>query len=571
MEFAYAYKKASSVTNAANATGMSFSPDTKRQPTFFRGDLAKAVEFREAMSSLHDVVISDLRFKPKDKTAYLEWLKTQEQGDIAAVMAQSGQVAERMKQIQSELRNLSHRRAERWGPYYKAREQYRNWVFANDPEARILFDPVITVHPDEVFFECFSKDESTYAKLGTSFNVFKNIGEFGCGTTNIDYSHALYDEFQKIRSYKATQFEIDPSGFEVKTDHEESFKETKIDVPDSWVRGFLQVSSAMTFPATSFDLHPMDVHNLCFVLRRRKEKSGPRSMRWHLTPGKPVRVVFEPWELEVVCPRSIYQGPREEEIRVWGRRRILILERLIPVAKSFRVHLLGKGMPTFYVADLGDMSFTLGLSGWTRNDWSQAGNFDLMAPRADVGAATKLRVFDSLKSTWFATTEELTARTQLDRATVLGALSACTQAGIAIFDLSRNVWRARELSREPLPLDKLRFSNEREQKANELLTKAGVVLQNFNLTGAGYEVKGLVNAPIAPPPPPRSRFGRQPPPPPVASKVASAVWFQTDGDDRLVKGDCTCNFHQQNQLRQGPCEHILALRMSFAQRKERLN
>jgi hypothetical protein len=226
-------------------------------------------------------------------------------------------------------------------------------------------------------------------------------------------------------------------------------------------------------------------------------------------------------------------------------------------------------MPAFYVADLGDMSFTLGLSGWTKNDWSQAGNFDLMAPRTDVSAATKLRVFESLKSTWFATTEELTARLQLDRATVLGALSGCTQAGVAIFDLSRNVWRARELSREPLPLAKLRFSNEREEKANELLTKAGVVLQTFNLTGAGYEVKGLVNAPIAPPPPPRNRW--QAPAPTTAPKVASAVWFQTDGDDRLVKGDCTCNFHQQNQLRQGPCEHILALRMSFAQRKERLH
>jgi hypothetical protein len=574
MEFAYSYKKSSSVTSGADATGMSFSPDTKRQPTFFRGNLSKAIEFREAMSSLHDVVVSDLRFKPKDKTAYMEWLKKQEEQDVAAVMAQSAEVAERIKNFQSELRQVQQRRQERWAAYYKARGQYYNWVMANDPEARILFDPVITVHPDEIFFECFSKDESTYAKLGTSFNVYKDIGEFACGTTNIDYSHALYDEFQKIRSYKTTQFEIDPSGFEVKTDHEESFKEHKIDVPDSWVRGFLQVSSAMTFPATSFTLHPMDVHNLCFVLRRRKEKTGPRSMRWHLEPGKPVRCVFEPWELEVVCPRSIYEGKSGAEIRVWGRRRILILERLIPVAKSFTVHLLGKGMPTFYVADLGDMSFTLGLSGWTKNDWSQAGNFDLMAPRTEVSAATKLRVFDSLKSTWFATTEELTARLQLDRATVLGALQACTQAGIAIYDLSRNVWRTRELSREPLPLDMLRFSNERELAANALIETAGVMVQTFNTTSTGTEVKGLVNTPAKPAPQPANvPWWRRPvtPPKPVAAKPASAVWFQLDHDDRLVKGDCTCNFHQQNQLRQGPCEHILALRIAFSRRKEKLN
>ena len=46
-------------------------------------------------------------------------------------------------------------------------------------------------------------------------------------------------------------------------------------------------------------------------------------------------------------------------------------------------------MPSFYVADLGEMSFTLGLSGWTTNNWSEVGNFDLLAPRAEVDALTQ--------------------------------------------------------------------------------------------------------------------------------------------------------------------------------------
>ena len=112
----------------------------------------------------------------------------------------------------------------------------------------MLFDPVITVHPDEVFFECFSHDESSYGRLGAGYEVFEDIGEFACGTTNIDYSAALYDEFQKIRTYKETRFEIDPSGFDVRTTGEAEYREVKIDLPDSWVRGFLQVSSAMCCP-----------------------------------------------------------------------------------------------------------------------------------------------------------------------------------------------------------------------------------------------------------------------------------------------------------------------------------
>jgi hypothetical protein len=80
-------------------------------------------------------------------------------------------------------------------------------------------------------------------------------------------------------------FQVDPSGFEVQTTAEDTFKELKIDLPDTWVRGFLQVSSAMTLPTVSFDLHPMDVHNLCFVLRRNKEKKRAAQPAVHPEAG----------------------------------------------------------------------------------------------------------------------------------------------------------------------------------------------------------------------------------------------------------------------------------------------
>ena len=283
--------------------------------------------------------------------------------------------------MQEQLSALQSESYQRRKPYFNAQHKYFKYLYEKDKDMWLVLDPVITVHPDEVFFECFSQDESSYGRLGASYEVFKNINEFECGTTNIDYSAALYNEFQKVRSYRSTELKIDPSGFEVETAHEENFKEVKIDLPDSWVRGFLQVSSAMSLPTIQFDLHPMDIYNICMVLRRHKEKKGPRGMRYVLEPGQPVKVVFEPWNLEIVCARSPYTGSESQEVRVWGRRRIHILERLIPIAKKFTVHLLGTGMPSFYIADLGDMSFTLGLSGWTANDWSSSGNFDLMAPR----------------------------------------------------------------------------------------------------------------------------------------------------------------------------------------------
>lgn len=197
MLFDYRYKGNSSVSSRADATQMSFAPDTNRQPTYFFGELAKPIEFREAISALHDVVISDLRYQPKDKTAYKEWAAEQEQIDWQTVAAQRSDVGERIKQLQAELSGLMRLSHERMKPYYEAMSKFRSYAWTKNLAVRMILDPVITVHPDEVFFECFSRDESSYGRLGASYEVFKDVGEFSCGTTNVDYSAALYDEFQK--------------------------------------------------------------------------------------------------------------------------------------------------------------------------------------------------------------------------------------------------------------------------------------------------------------------------------------------------------------------------------------
>ncbi len=542
MEFNYTYKTSTEVLERSGSTQMCFSPDTKRPPTYFIGELRQNIAFREAISALHDVVVSDLRFKPKDKTAYKEWRAKQDEINWELVAALQQDVAAKIKPLQEELTDLYKHRHERWQPYYQAKRRYFDYLYEKDRDAWFVLDPVITVHPDQVFFECFSIDESSYGCLSASYEVFKNINEFACGTTNVDYSAALYEEFQKIRSYKSTKLQVDPSGFEVQTTHEEAYKEVKIDLPDSWVRGFLQVSSAMSLPATQFDLHPMDIHNICFILHRHKETKGPRSMRYHLEPGQPVRVVFEPWDIEMICPRSPYLGSEPQTIRVWGRRRLHILERLIPTAKKFTVHLLGTGMPSFYVADLGDLSFTLGLSGWTANDWSQSGNFDLMAPRADVDEWTQKIIFDALRENWLETANSLAQRLNLSRTAVLGTLSAYTQAGRVIYDLNKKVYRIRELSREPLPMERLRFANEREESATRFLSQNVVQVTSVNDRDNTLILQGAIQD----------------------KEKSYNSHLTINKDERIIDAECTCNWHQQNKLYKGPCEHILALRMQHA-------
>lgn len=538
MEFHYRYLGYSQANTGAKNTELSFVPDSLRDPAFFVADLGKHLPFREAISALHSVVVSDQRIQPKDRTEYMAWRAAEEQTMLAEFMGRKLEVEGKINPLREELSDINAKAQSLLSPYYKAEKKYFNYLYKNDFNAWLVLDPVITVHPDQVFFECFSQDESSYGRLSCSHNVFRNISECAFGTTNIDYSEGLYQEFQKIRDYRTTQLKIDPSGFKVETEQSDEFIEQKIDLPDSWVRGFLQVNSALTLPMAEFDLHPMDVHNLCFLLRRRKEKVGPRSLRFLLKPGQPIEILLEPWNQVLKCPRSIYQGNDEQEVRIWGRRRLFTLERLIPIAKRFTVRLLGTGLPSFWVADMGDMQFTLGLSGWTANDWSKAGNFDLMAPRGEVDGDTAERVIAELHKHWQASSAALAISLALDETVVKTALAVYAQHGRVLYDTEAEVYRLRELSREPLPMDKLRFENPREALADNFV-KAGLVeVAPIETHDKHTKISGTV----------------------TDNAHARKTEILIDSDQRLFNGHCSCDYYIHNKMYKGPCEHMLALR-----------
>jgi hypothetical protein len=541
MEFNYKFKGNSGVNSNSTQTDMSFAPDLNREPTFFVSKLRDSLNFREAMSALHDVVVSDMRFKPKDKSDYKAWLESQEKVWLAELVAEKEKYQEQYNKVQKELTAIRNQEDKILKPYYEAQRKYFNYLYKNDYDKWFVLDPVITVHPDEVFFECFSQDESSYGKLSCSYDTFKEIEEHSYGTTNIDYSDKLYAEFQKIRDYKETTFTIDPSGFEVETELADEFKEEKIDLPDSWVRGFLQISSAMTMEKTSFTLHPVDMYNILLMLKRNKERKSPRSLRFILQPDKPIEVLFEPWGKKLTFRRSIYTGKKAQEIRIWGRRRLFILERLLAIAKSFKVSLLGSGMPSFWEADLGGMVFTLGLSGWSANDWSASGNFDLMSPRAEVDSVTSQKIFEALSQNHVEEASSLAQRLGLEKPIIESALGIYAKQGRVLYDMHKKSYRVRELSGEPLPMDKLQFSNEREAKASNFVLANLVTLGKTYQQAEQTEIHGAVMD--------------------NAKNYSTRVVI--DNDMKLVDASCNCWYFEQNKLHKGPCEHILATRAKW--------
>ncbi len=546
MQFRYQYHGTTQVADSASAQRFDFAPDLLRSPVAFDAVLRREGsahwQVREALSALHDVVVSDLRTRGRDPAAYKAWLANNEQHMLAQFMQRGKGVKAKLDATWAELHALQRRKAGVLGPFYRARSNYFNWLYTANRDAWFVLDPVITVHPDRVLFEAFSQDESTYCAVSISHDAFARTGAMAYGTTNIDYSVSLYEEFQKIRDYRDTRLAIDPAGFSVQAEGDTALREEKIDLPDSWLSGFLQVSSASALPATVLDLHPMDLHSLLSALRQHREKSGPRALRIELAPHAAPTLVLEPWNLRLPTRRSQLVGApisAPQTIRLWGRRRLLTLERLIAVAQRVRVHLLGTGMPSFWVIETGAVTVTLGLSGWTSNDWASAAKFALLAPRHALPQTKLAAVAQALQSRWMASVDELSASTQLTTSEVRAALTAWAQAGRAVFDLPSQRWAWRELLREPLAPDQLRLASPEEDEAVAIVASQRVQVERIDFAQGHARIAGQV---------------------PTGAHTHQTV-LELSGDDALTDARCDCNHYQQNALRRGPCVHMLALRL----------
>jgi hypothetical protein len=533
----------SEVLSTAGGVALRLAPNLARPPVFFDGGVAHPVRFREAISALHAVVVSDLRFRPRDRSAHDAWKKRQaeEEAELrrqAYAKAKEDARARMKKEAPPPNLEIDFRRMHEI--YWRARRTWATELSRDDPEmfrALVPCDPVVTVAPDVVFFEGFAKDESSYGCLSVDREALRASGDAGLGTTNVDYSLALYEHFQTLRSYRPTRLLVDPKGFEVKVQGLPEYREEKIDLPPSWLRGFGQLSAAMALPVRRVTLPVEVIYALLAWLGRHREKQGPRSIRFRLAPGKPPVVVLDPWGVELVSRGPVYPGERAEEIKVWGRRRLFALARTLPIAERFEVGLLGSGLPSFWVAHMGEMRFTLALSGWTRNDWTTGANLDLLAGTYRTDAAATAKVAAELERLRLATLEELSRATGASRDALLGALHLLAKQGQVVHDFSAARYRWRPvmpvaLSEAVLGPESLELVQGRrihsERKAS--------VSRDEPLAGGRRLLAG------------------------DAERTPCEAILDADG--AFTRAKCSCSHFHQFRLRNGPCRHLLALQLA---------
>lgn len=501
-------------------------------PVGVRGTVRDPSLLRDALLTAAAVLGSDLRYKGKDRTAYLAYLAKKGKRATAAI--------------------------------WEAQKAFLDESLATDEKPAAVLPPLLTVHPDEVSLEVFSRDESAYARLAFASELLTGR-QAAHGTSFVDLSPSLLSDLDRLRAHQPVLLEAGarlPAPTARSGDGSGGAFAQSLAVPYAWLRSFLQVQTAATLSMVECELSPIDFYNVLFALRTRKAKKSPRALRFELVPGAAPRLIIEPWEIVLEGHGAPFRGKSPAVVRTFGRQRLLALGRLLPHLRRARALLLGPGLPVFWVLELGAATLTLALTGWTESGWASVAAFDALMPAHGPGADRQAdRVQGLLAARGPLSLNDLSAAASLSAEETRGVLKLLCLRGTVLYDIARGVYRPRSLLPQGQLLDvaELRYGNPREARAHRLLGdgspgKGEVKLQKIHeIAGEGtlaVEIHGE-----------------------IADKEARrtyATHFTIDGVDsegRVKDAACTCPLFRRSGLREGPCEHLLALRLAYARRR----
>lgn len=511
------YSQVSSVHTSEKLQQLSLFSTLTRQPVKLHARLMCSTVMRSGLSALYQVVSSDLRYKPKDRAQYLAF---------------------------KELQRTNQRRH-----ILSAQQAYFDWLAENDLLPYCVLDPVVSVHPDYTTFEVFSKDESCYAQLSIAHSQLELLSPISCGTTNVDFSAHFFQGVQQLRQYKTTEIHIGQQAIGLETAQQGQVLAKQTHLPDSWLRGLLQIQSAMQLPGDSFKLAPIDLYNVLHFLRLNRDVKGKkRGIKIELVPNQYPKLVLEPWEKVIESSAEPWTGSEPKVIRIWGRRRLQHLQSFLSHTKHISVHLLGSGLPSIWQAQGEGVGLTLVLSGFTAANWSQAARFDLLLPRHQT---INVEQFDALLSCLQKQPRRLDAlatELSLSSPDILALTQHGIQHGLISFNMLQQCFYYRPLLDQIPDSHQLRYRDDVSADAMNLLDTSAVsdVKQHW-LPGDTIELTATLNA---------------------DSKSPISTMIQVTEEGHVSKAECSCFTFVKQGMSQGPCAHIVALRMTHFQQQQ---
>jgi hypothetical protein len=291
-------------------------------------------------------------------------------------------------------------------------------------------------------------------------------------------------------------------------------------------------------PKISLNLTPATVSDLLAVLEQKKDNVSPKSLKFILEPGKKPWIEIEPWGIIIKEQEYFYKGNEIQCIRIWGRRRLMVLKDLLPHATELELELLGSGLPSFWRIRSTDIEMDLGLSGWSSNDWASQTKFSLMSNIDKLNEQEIKRVSSVLFQSNGMSVDEIVTETGLERLTASFALQKLCSRGQAMFDFHKKIYRWRELFPEELIPKDLK-EDPKIKNALKILEANKLNITEKTKNDQGLHVKAMIQKPKA-----QDFFDLE---------------LNFDKDGRAVKMNCSCIEFKKTSLKKGPCSHLIAL------------
>ena len=524
--------------STANSSFVSFGTDLSQDPAFLEGEVKKSSDFAKAMLVLGQVVRTNDDQQAKDRSAYQAWVRNEyvkelPQAFVAAQQKLPGLLEEK-KKLHAVIDEKSEKVASLRQRLYISKRKYYDWLYATNRQMWFVLDPIVSVQKEATYFEAFSQDESVYARVSLPHRLLAFTAKPKMGTTNIDFSIPLEREFARARSYRPLSLTIGQRSVTVGTENS-GVVEKKIDLPETWVRGLVEVQAALPLTQHSLEIEPLLLSAVLAQLESKKERRGPRAMRIVAQRGEVVKAILEPWGISFPLTLTPWQGKQEFDIKVWGRRRLRALGAVLPVANKLSVSLIADGMPTYWCVDMGGVELTLGLSGWTAQDWASKARFSALTPTSSVTEEQTQKALDALIKLVAVTPQSFAEDLGVKPAVASSYLQKLTLIGAAMYDRNSGQYLHRQLFPQ-LDLTRNDEASREERFGITLNAASAVTISSTLRIRDSKEYRATV----------------------VSEKETNSVVLSKDEDLRVTYAQCNCSFFNFNKLKLGPCRHIVA-------------
>lgn len=524
--------------STANSSFVAFGTDLSQEPAFLEGELNNSRAFAMSMLVLGEIVRTDDNTEGPDRTAYQAWVNNEYLKELPHAFIEAQKKLPSLLEQKSNLGAILKAKGEKVAALRAkisiSKRRYYDWLYSTNREMWLVLDPIVSVQKDATYFEAFSRDESVYARVTLPHTALKMSTQPTLGTTNIDFSVPLEREFSRARSYRPLTLAVGQQSVALGTESS-GIVEKKIDLPESWVRGLVEVQAALPLTQHTFDIDPLLLSAVLAQLESKKERRGPRALRVVAKNGETVKAVLEPWGVSLPLTLTPWSGKQDFDIKVWGRRRLRALMPVLPNATQVTVSLIADGMPTFWSITIGEIDLTLGLSGWTSQDWASKARFSALAPTSSVTQEMTAKALGALKNLTCASPQIFAVELGVKPAIASTYLQKLTLIGAAMYDRNTGQYLHRQLFPQ-LDLTRNDDSSREERFGVSLSNESAVVISSTLRVRDIKEYRAVVSS----------------------AKESNAVVIAKDEDLRVTYAQCNCSFFNFNKLKLGPCRHIVA-------------